>query len=60
MKIRGHRIELEEIENNLRRNKFIEQTIVMPVENEQGRKYLAGFVVPISLDNQRLPEMIAL
>ena len=60
VKIRGHRIELEEIENNLRRNKFIEQTIVMPVKNEQGRKYLAGFVVPISLDNQRLPEMIAL
>ena len=60
VKIRGHRIELEEIEHNLRRNKFIEQTIVMPVENEQGRKYLAGFVVPISLDNQRLPEMIAL
>ncbi len=56
VKIRGHRIELEEIENNLRKNKLIEQTIVMPVENEQGGKYLAGFVVPVSMENQQLPE----
>ena len=60
VKIRGHRIELEEIENNLRKNKMVGQTIVMPVENEQGHKYLAGFVVPAEVENQRVEESISL
>ena len=58
VKIRGHRIELEEIENNIKNHNCVEQAIVMPIENEQGHKYLSGFVVPKSINNESVDEVI--
>ncbi|MCR5083392.1 MAG: amino acid adenylation domain-containing protein, partial [Parasporobacterium sp.] len=45
VKVRGHRIELEEIENNIRKNPSVEKTAVIPINRAEGGKYLAAFIV---------------
>ncbi|VUX11535.1 non-ribosomal peptide synthetase [Dorea formicigenerans] len=60
VKIRGHRIELEEIENNIRKSEKVEQAVVIPIEKEQGNKYLAGFIVPVCAENVKFKEINSL
>uniref|UniRef100_UPI000A6F08CB condensation domain-containing protein n=1 Tax=Abyssisolibacter fermentans TaxID=1766203 RepID=UPI000A6F08CB len=45
VKIRGHRIELEEIENQLLKNYDIKEAVVMAREDESGDKYLCAYIV---------------
>lgn len=66
VKVRGHRIELEEIEKAYKKHSGIEKAVVMPFENEQKHKFLVGFVVPMAEENvsfgqqQRLLEEAAI
>lgn len=46
VKIRGHRIETEEIENNFLKNDKVAQAIVLPV-GENKVEHLAAFLVPV-------------
>ncbi|CDL81347.1 non-ribosomal peptide synthetase [Xenorhabdus szentirmaii] len=50
VKIRGHRIELEEIEIHILENKQVRLTKVCAVKNEGEDDFLAAFVVPQSPD----------
>ncbi len=45
VKIRGHRIELEEIETSIKDHSEIKQSIVLPL-GESKNRYLAGFLIP--------------
>lgn len=45
VKINGYRIELEEIESNLKRHKAINEAVVIAKENEKGEKYLIAYVL---------------
>uniref|UniRef100_UPI000A9F3566 condensation domain-containing protein n=1 Tax=Abyssisolibacter fermentans TaxID=1766203 RepID=UPI000A9F3566 len=45
VKIRGHRIELEEIENQLLKNYDIKEAVVMAREDKSGDKYLCAYIV---------------
>lgn len=45
VKLNGYRIELEDIENNLRKIDFIKNAIVLPVQKEGKIQYLAGVVI---------------
>jgi amino acid adenylation domain-containing protein len=59
VKIRGHRIELAEIENCLLSCNTIEEAIVTDRENEKGDKYLAAyFVADKSFEAQELGEYL--
>ncbi|WP_343746563.1 non-ribosomal peptide synthase/polyketide synthase [Chitinophaga sp.] len=46
VKIRGYRIEPGETERVLQQCEWVEQAVVMARTNEQGSKYLAGYIVP--------------
>ncbi|NML40086.1 non-ribosomal peptide synthase/polyketide synthase [Chitinophaga sp. G-6-1-13] len=46
VKIRGYRIEPGETERVLQQCEWVEQAVVMARTNEQGNKYLAGYIVP--------------
>jgi acyl carrier protein len=46
VKIRGHRIELEEIENRLLANDTVKETVVVAKEDQYGNKYLCAYIVP--------------
>ncbi|SJZ83675.1 non-ribosomal peptide synthase domain TIGR01720/amino acid adenylation domain-containing protein/thioester reductase domain-containing protein [Chitinophaga eiseniae] len=46
VKIRGYRIEPGETERVLQQCEWVEQAVVMARTNEQGTKYLAGYIVP--------------
>ncbi|HVI46051.1 MAG TPA: non-ribosomal peptide synthetase [Chitinophaga sp.] len=46
VKIRGYRIELGEIENILQQHEGVQQCAVIAKSDQQGIKWLAGFVVP--------------
>ncbi|UCH96965.1 MAG: amino acid adenylation domain-containing protein, partial [Candidatus Aminicenantes bacterium] len=46
VKVRGFRIELEEIENQLVLHPTVKETLVMARENEAGEKYLCAYIVP--------------
>lgn len=46
VKIRGFRIELSEIESKLLEHADIQEVAVIARENEQGVKYLCGYIVP--------------
>jgi len=45
IKLNGFRIELEDIENNLRKVEFIENAVVLPVRKEDKVQYLTAVVV---------------
>jgi amino acid adenylation domain-containing protein len=45
IKIRGFRVELGEIENNLLEHSNIKETVVVALENEQGEKYLVAYLI---------------
>ena len=45
VKIRGFRIELGEIETKLQNNEYIKEAVVLANENEDGSKYLSGYIV---------------
>lgn len=45
VKIRGHRIELEEIEASIKDHSEIKQSVVLPL-GEGKNRYLAGFLIP--------------
>ncbi|HEX3586840.1 MAG TPA: amino acid adenylation domain-containing protein, partial [Candidatus Angelobacter sp.] len=47
LKIRGHRIEVGEIEAALNEHPAVEQAIVVPVDDHAGGKQLLGCVVPL-------------
>ena len=61
VKIRGHRIELTEIEVVIDRFDNIKDSIVIPIENTSG-KYLVSFIVlenkELSIDNNKLIEYL--
>lgn len=46
VKVKGHRIELEEIEQIYHRYPSVEKSIVLPIERESHGKQLTAFVVP--------------
>ena len=46
VKIRGHRIELEEIENAILENGSVKTTVVLAKENSEGNKRLIAYAVP--------------
>ncbi|QJB32305.1 non-ribosomal peptide synthase/polyketide synthase [Chitinophaga oryzae] len=46
VKIRGYRIEPGETERVLQQCEWVEQAVVIARTNEQGTKYLAGYIVP--------------
>lgn len=46
VKIRGYRIEPGETERVLQQCEWVEQVVVIARTNEQGSKYLAGYIVP--------------
>ncbi|MWV42002.1 amino acid adenylation domain-containing protein, partial [Paenibacillus sp. HJL G12] len=48
VKIRGHRIEIGEIETALARIPAIRESVVVAMENDDQEKYLVGYVVPYS------------
>ncbi|HEY4326480.1 MAG TPA: amino acid adenylation domain-containing protein [Mucilaginibacter sp.] len=55
VKIRGYRIELGEIENVLNQSKMVNQAVVLAKEDNNGKKQLAGYIVPKGvLDKQEL------
>src|SRR5262249_47184195 len=65
VKIRGHRIELGEVEVVLNGYRLVRQSVVVASENERGDKHLVGYVIgeegvtPAELKNhvrERLPE----
>lgn len=45
IKLNGFRIELEDIENNLRKVEFVENAVVLPIRKEEKVQYLAAVVV---------------
>lgn len=45
VKIRGNRVELEEIENQLLHHDAVVEAVVIPKENESGYKYLNAYIV---------------
>ena len=57
VKIRGHRIELGEIENVLAHSEGVQQAAVQAIEDKQGNKILAGYIVAkSSFDKQKMLE----
>ncbi|MCK4258363.1 MAG: amino acid adenylation domain-containing protein [Halanaerobiales bacterium] len=54
VKIRGFRIELGEIESKLLEYDYIQDAAVIARENEQGGKYLCGYIVPVKTDFELL------
>lgn len=48
VKIRGNRVEPEEVEANLASNPLIRQVTVLAPDDEQGQRYLLAFVVPVA------------
>ncbi|MEU6268585.1 AMP-binding enzyme [Saccharopolyspora shandongensis] len=48
IKIRGNRVEPEEVEVNLARNPSVRQVTVLAPRDEQGQRYLVAFVVPVA------------
>ncbi|MCP4151438.1 MAG: AMP-binding protein, partial [bacterium] len=47
VKIRGYRIELGEIEKRLLKNEEIKETVVTVIENHDGDKLIAAYIVPV-------------
>ncbi|MDO6435725.1 amino acid adenylation domain-containing protein [Flavitalea sp. BT771] len=52
VKIRGHRVELGEIEYELMRIAGVKESVVVDREDEQGNKYLIGYVVREEADGK--------
>ena len=53
MKVRGHRVELGEIEHRLRGHELVEDAVVAARTGPDGQTYLCGYVVavePVSED----------
>lgn len=48
IKIRGFRVEAEEIENSLLQLNHVKEAVVVVKSNESGTKYLVGYIVPDS------------
>ncbi|PKW18121.1 amino acid adenylation domain-containing protein [Saccharopolyspora spinosa] len=48
VKVRGNRVEPEEVEANLARNPLIRQVTVLAPHDEQGQRYLLAFVEPVA------------
>lgn len=46
IKLNGYRIELEDIENNLRKVEWVANAVVLPIKKEERVHYLAGVVIP--------------
>jgi amino acid adenylation domain-containing protein len=46
VKIRGHRIELEEIEGCLLQHPFVKEAAVITLEDQKGENYITAFLVP--------------
>jgi amino acid adenylation domain-containing protein/non-ribosomal peptide synthase protein (TIGR01720 family) len=47
VKVRGHRVELGEIESTLARHSLVEACVVLPLEDESGHTRLAAYIVPV-------------
>jgi len=65
VKVRGYRIELEEIENQLMNMEEIKETVVTAQEDQTGEKYLCGYIVtetadsiPVSILRERLSRLL--
>jgi amino acid adenylation domain-containing protein len=46
LKIRGYRVEVEEIKNHLLKQSHIKEAFVLPREDKDGNKYLCAYIVP--------------
>jgi len=46
VKVRGYRIELEEIQGKLLRHQAVKETVVLAKEDGKGNKYLCAYIVP--------------
>lgn len=61
IKIRGHRIEVEEIENVLLKHAYVSRAVVLAVENNGNEKALVAYIIP-STDQKKpnLTEFLAI
>lgn len=50
VKIRGHRIELEEIERNYKKHSKINKAVVLPIGKNERCEYLVSFIVPKEIE----------
>jgi amino acid adenylation domain-containing protein len=55
VKIRGHRIELGEVENHLLKYHPVKEALVTVREDYTGSKYLCGYIVPLAKENFNEP-----
>lgn len=59
IKIRGHRIEIGEIENQLLKHPKVKNCVVVDWEDDLGKKYLCGyFVSENNIDSKELQDML--
>ena len=52
VKVRGFRVELEEIETHLKKHEKIQETVVISKQDHQGNSYLAAYVVPTAAHSE--------
>ncbi len=55
VKVRGFRIELEEIEDRLLKHETVKEAVVGAGQYENGEKYLCAYIVPRSIGTDNIP-----